>query len=54
VLLCLGGPVLAHRYPGAWWSLAVFDSCLAGVSLVCIGTLERRKQGAAHGAVEAA
>jgi hypothetical protein len=44
VLLCLGGTVLAHRYPGAWWPLAVFDSSLAGVSLVCIGTLERRKR----------
>jgi MFS family permease len=48
------GTLLAHRYPGAWWPLAVFYSVLAGVSLVCIGTLERRKRGAAHGVVEAA
>jgi hypothetical protein len=46
--------LLAHRYPGAWWPLAVFYSVLAGVSLVCIGTLERRKRGAAHGVAEAA
>ncbi|NPT44829.1 MFS transporter [Paraburkholderia sp. 1N] len=46
------GTLLAHRYPGAWWPLAVFYSCLAGVSLVCISTLERRKRGEARGVVE--
>jgi hypothetical protein len=46
--------LLAHRYPGAWWPLAVFYSCLAGVSLACISTLERRKRGAARGVVEVA
>jgi len=48
------GTLLAHRYPGAWWPLAVFYSCLAGVSLVCISTLERRKRGTARGVVEVA
>jgi hypothetical protein len=48
------GTLLAHRYPGAWWPLAVFYSCLAGVSLICISTLERRKRGVARGVADAA
>ncbi|WP_144110643.1 MFS transporter [Paraburkholderia sp. BCC1886] len=39
----LVGTLLAHRYPGDWWPLAVFYSFLAGVSLVCISVLGRRR-----------
>ncbi|CAM2177469.1 MFS transporter, MHS family, shikimate and dehydroshikimate transport protein [Paraburkholderia sacchari] len=48
----LVGTWLAHRYVGQWWPLAVFYTCLAGVSLVCIVALDARR--AAHAQDEAA
>ncbi|CAG9191036.1 MFS transporter [Paraburkholderia caribensis] len=42
----LVGTWLAHRYTGQWWPLAVFYTCLAGISLVCIVALDARR--AAH------
>jgi MFS family permease len=39
----LVGAILAHRYPGQWWPLAVFYSALAAISLVCIAVLERKR-----------
>ncbi|ALL67657.1 Permeases of the major facilitator superfamily [Paraburkholderia caribensis MBA4] len=42
----LVGTWLAHRYTGQWWPLAVFYTCLAGISLVCIVALDVRR--AAH------
>jgi hypothetical protein len=44
------GTVLAHRYPGQWWPLAVFYSVLAAISLICITTLERKKSAIARAA----
>ena len=37
------GTVLAHRYPGQWWPLAVFYSALAAISLICIVRLDRKR-----------
>ena len=42
----LVGTWLAHRYTGQWWPLAVFYTCLAGISLLCIVALDARR--AAH------
>jgi MFS family permease len=39
----LVGTWLAHRYVGQWWPLAVFYTCLAGVSLLCIVALDTRR-----------
>jgi MFS family permease len=39
----LVGTWLAHRYAGQWWPLAVFYTCLAGVSLLCIVALDARR-----------
>ncbi|SAK84886.1 major facilitator transporter [Caballeronia pedi] len=39
----LVGTWLAHRYTGQWWPLAVFYTCLAGVSLLCIVALDARR-----------
>ncbi|MEX3951951.1 MFS transporter [Paraburkholderia sp. EG287B] len=39
----LVGTWLAHRYVGQWWPLAVFYTCLAGVSLLCIVALDARR-----------
>lgn len=39
----LVGTWLAHRYVGQWWPLAVFYTCLAGVSLICIVALDARR-----------
>ncbi|GLU33420.1 MFS transporter [Trinickia caryophylli] len=39
----LAGTWLAHRYVGQWWPLAVFYTCLAGVSLACIVALDARR-----------
>jgi MFS family permease len=39
----LVGTWLAHRYTGQWWPLAVFYTCLAGISLVCIIALDARR-----------
>lgn len=47
------GTVLAHRYPGQWWPLAVFYSVLALISLICIATLERKKMAPAQARAEA-
>ncbi len=44
------GTILAHRYPGQWWPLAVFYSVLAAISLICITTLERKKPATAQAA----
>ncbi|TKC83123.1 MHS family MFS transporter [Trinickia terrae] len=40
----LAGAWLAHRFAGQWWPLAVFYTCLAGVSLVSIAALDARRQ----------
>jgi len=37
------GTVLAYRYPGQWWPLAVFYSALAAISLICIVRLDRKR-----------
>ncbi|MEX3920976.1 MFS transporter [Paraburkholderia sp. BR10872] len=39
----LVGTWLAHRHAGQWWPLAVFYTCLAGVSLLCIVALDARR-----------
>ncbi len=39
----LVGTWLAHRYAGQWWPLAVFYTCLAGVSLLSIVALDARR-----------
>jgi len=39
----LVGTYLAHRFVGQWWPLAVFYTCLAGLSLVCIVALDALK-----------
>jgi MFS family permease len=39
----LVGTYLAHRFIGQWWPLAVFYTCLAGLSLVCIVALDALK-----------
>ncbi|WP_343673985.1 MFS transporter [Paraburkholderia heleia] len=39
----LVGTWLAHRHVGQWWPLAVFYTCLAGVSLLCIVALDARR-----------
>ncbi|MFP6559827.1 MFS transporter [Paraburkholderia sp. B3] len=44
----LVGTWLAHRYAGQWWPLAVFYTCLAGVSLLCIVALDARRVAEAH------
>ncbi|WP_321947909.1 MFS transporter [Paraburkholderia sp. J10-1] len=44
----LVGTWLAHRYVGQWWPLAVFYTCLAGVSLLCIVALDARRHAHAH------
>ena len=40
----LVGTWLAHRYAGQWWPLAVFYTCLAALSFMCIGALDARRQ----------
>ncbi|WP_233880748.1 MFS transporter [Paraburkholderia flagellata] len=44
----LVGTWLAHRYVGQWWPLAVFYTCLAGVSLLSIVALDARRHEHAH------
>ena len=39
----LVGTWLAHRYTGQWWPLAVFYTCLAGISLLSIVALDARR-----------
>ena len=41
----LVGTWLAHRFAGQWWPLAVFYTCLAGISLLCIVALDARRAG---------
>ncbi|WP_186057421.1 MFS transporter [Burkholderia gladioli] len=40
----LVGTWLAHRYSGQWWPLAVFYTCLAAISLLCIVALDARRE----------
>lgn len=44
----LVGTLLAHRFSGQWWPLAVFYTLLAGVSLACVVALARRQRAAAR------
>jgi MFS family permease len=37
------GTYLAHRFIGQWWPLAVFYTCLAAISLLCIAALDARR-----------
>ncbi|AJZ61009.1 sugar (and other) transporter family protein [Paraburkholderia fungorum] len=39
----LAGTWLAHQFAGQWWPLAVFYTCLAGISLSCIVALDALK-----------
>jgi MFS family permease len=39
----LVGTYLAHRFTGQWWPLAVFYTCLAAISLLCIVALDARR-----------
>ena len=39
----LFGTYLAHRFVGQWWPLAVFYTCLAGLSFVCVVALDALK-----------
>ncbi|MFL9992487.1 MFS transporter [Paraburkholderia sediminicola] len=39
----LAGTWLAHKFTGQWWPLAVFYTCLAGISLSCIVALDALK-----------
>lgn len=36
------GTLLAHRFTGEWWPLALFYTCLAGLSMLCVVALARR------------
>ncbi|WP_321952310.1 MFS transporter [Paraburkholderia bannensis] len=44
----LVGTWLAHRYAGQWWPLAMFYTCLAAISLLCIVALDARRSQHAH------
>ncbi len=50
----LVGTLLAHRYVGEWWPLALFYSLLAGLSLLCIFLLDRRAAAVQNNALGAA
>jgi len=41
----LVGTILAQRFHGEWWPLAVFYTLLAGVSLICITAIDARQRG---------
>jgi hypothetical protein len=41
----LVGTILAQRFHGEWWPLAVFYTLLAGVSLVSIIAVDARQRG---------
>ncbi|HWV03582.1 MFS transporter [Ralstonia sp.] len=43
----LVGTILAQRFHGEWWPLAVFYTLLAGISLVCIAAIDVRQRGRA-------
>jgi MFS family permease len=47
------GTYLAHRFTGQWWPLAVFFTCLAGVSLVCVVALDALRHRRADAVPEA-
>ncbi|SPA02262.1 MFS transporter, MHS family [Cupriavidus taiwanensis] len=49
----LVGTILAQRFQGQWWPLAVFYTLLAGVSLVCIVCIDARQR-QQHPAAQAA
>jgi len=36
------GTMLAHKFTGQWWPMALFYSLIAGISLVCVLSLARR------------
>ncbi|CAI8954910.1 MULTISPECIES: MFS transporter [Pseudomonas] len=36
------GTMLAHKFTGQWWPMAVFYSLIAGISLICVLSLARR------------
>ncbi|MGY2485216.1 MFS transporter [Cupriavidus sp. CP313] len=40
----LVGTILAQRFQGQWWPLAVFYTLLAGVSLLCIAGIDARQR----------
>ncbi|GAC1320206.1 MAG: MFS transporter [Collimonas sp.] len=40
----LVGTYLAHRFIGQWWPLAVFYTCLAGISLLSVVALDARSK----------
>ena len=43
----LVGTILAQRFHGEWWPLAVFYTLLAGISLLCIAAIDARQRGRA-------
>lgn len=43
----LVGTILAQRFHGEWWPLAVFYTLLAGISLLCIAAIDARQRGLA-------
>lgn len=43
----LVGTILAQRFHGEWWPLAVFYTLLAGISLLCIAAIDGRQRGRA-------
>ena len=49
----LAGTILAQRFQGQWWPLAVFYTLRAGVSLVCIVCIDARQR-QQHPAAQAA
>ncbi|WP_432261155.1 MFS transporter [Cupriavidus sp. TMH.W2] len=50
----LVGTILAQRFQGQWWPLAVFYTLLAGVSLLCIAGIDARQRQQQPGAAQAA
>ena len=43
----LVGTILAQRFHGEWWPLAVFYTLLAGISLLCVAAIDARQRGRA-------
>ncbi|MCY1220618.1 H+ symporter family protein [compost metagenome] len=50
----LVGTILAQRFQGQWWPLAVFYTLLAGVSLLCIACIDARQRQQPQPAAQAA
>ncbi|AQV98640.1 MFS transporter [Cupriavidus necator] len=50
----LVGTILAQRFQGQWWPLAVFYTLLAGVSLLCIAGIDARQRQQQQPAAQAA